>query len=347
MSILASRFLNGGCVALGCLGVMVFSPGTLSGAIIAHYSFDEGTGQTVADSTGATSGQLGSSTESDSADPTFVTGKIGDYSLDFGGSDYVYCGKNNVVTNLAGEKTFSFWTAYQTTDRVDGFLGVDSNRAESRWYLDDNFHGDDLRIYRQADSSSSYLLTTESNVLRTDAWQHVVVIDDGAGWKGYVDGVAVTASTVGASFDFTSFSDPGDVAFWIGRGRHGGNPITLLGQMDDVSVWDNALSATEVQALFGLGNDERLNYNAAQVQDLLGLYETGSGVVTIGDWRWYYAEDIITPAGQLSYADSQYSLALAGDGTGLVGIPEPSAFLLLVAGMTALLLRRSRRDMLR
>ncbi|MDZ7617950.1 MAG: LamG-like jellyroll fold domain-containing protein, partial [Patescibacteria group bacterium] len=319
----------------------VVAPAGLRGAIIGHWSFDEGTGQTVADSTGANAGRLGSSTGSDSADPTFVAGKIGDYALSFDGGDYVHCGTNNVLTNLAGQKTFSFWTAYQTTTRSDGFLGVDNSTAQNRWYFDDNFQGDDLRVYRQVGDTASVLLSTNADVLKTDRWQHVVLVDNGVNLIAYVDGAAVTGPT-GSSFDFSSFADPVNTAFWIGRGRHAGGTVTLLGHMDDVSVWNNALTATEVLALCELGNDAVLNYSASQVEQLFNLYEAGSGVVALGDWRWRYAEDIGTPPGVLSFSDSQYAIALAANGSGLIGVPEPSAMFLLVAGVLVLLARRSR-----
>ncbi len=340
MNVATNRLSKSGAVLTLSLLLAVVGSEKLPGAIIGHWSFDEGSGQTVADSTGANAGRLGSSTGSDSADPTFVAGKIGDYALSFDGGDYVHCGTNNVLTNLAGKKTFSFWTAYQTTARSDGFLGVDDNTAQNRWYFDDNFQGDDLRVYRQVGDTASVLLSTNADVLKTDRWQHVVLVDNGVNLIAYVDGVAVTSPT-GTSFDFTSFTNPANTAFWIGRGRHAGGTVTLLGHMDDVSVWNNALTATEVLALCALGDDPVLNYNASQVEQLFNLYEAGSGGVAFGDWRWRYAEDIGTPLGVLSFSDSHYTIALAADGSGLIGVPEPSAMFLLAACVLVLLSRRS------
>ena len=56
-----------------------------------------------------------------------------------------------VGITLSTTKTFSFWANVQPRGpgATSGYIGVDNNTAESRWYVDDNFNGDGARIYRE------------------------------------------------------------------------------------------------------------------------------------------------------------------------------------------------------
>jgi len=221
--------------------------------LISHWTFDEGTGQTAADSVGNNDATLGATGGAGSDDPTWASGKIGSGALHFDGGDHVDGGNNNTVTNLSGPKSFTFWTVHQEPDRVDGFLGVDNNTSNNRWYIDDNYRSDDIRIYKNIDGSSAYLLTTSNDCLANDAWQQVTIVDDGNRWKAYVNGVFKGQGDAGLSFDFTDFSAPAsEIAFSIGRVRFSGSFERLRGEMDDVGVWATWSYATGLTTDLGV-----------------------------------------------------------------------------------------------
>jgi hypothetical protein len=82
-------------------------------------------------------------------------------------------------------------------------------------------------------------------------WYHVVGVRDSV--KGelrlYVDGVLAGQ----ASACHPQAAATGNTV--IGRGKYGGNPVDYLdGTVDQVHLYDRALSATEIKALYDSGN---------------------------------------------------------------------------------------------
>ncbi|ETR67616.1 MAG: hypothetical protein OMM_11395, partial [Candidatus Magnetoglobus multicellularis str. Araruama] len=84
--------------------------------------------------------------------------------------------------------------------------------------------------------------TTDSNVLTANMWHHVVVTGDGSQYKCYVNGIAVGISTE------NSFELPPNATanLYIGT-WYTESTREYHGQMDEVSIWNVALSEAEVR----------------------------------------------------------------------------------------------------
>ena len=83
--------------------------------------------------------------------------------------------------------------------------------------------------------------------LATGAWKHVAVTLAGSTGTLYVDGVQVGQNT---SMTLKPSSLGSTTQNWIGRSEYSSDPY-LDGQIDDFRIYDRALSAAEVQALYG------------------------------------------------------------------------------------------------
>jgi hypothetical protein len=105
---------------------VVTNPDTQSGTLtngftytglITHWTFDEGTGQTAADSVGTNDGTLGSTTGAEANDPTWVC-VTGGNALSFDGSDDAVGIPNDASLNFGAGQSFSFsaWVKYAGTD---------------------------------------------------------------------------------------------------------------------------------------------------------------------------------------------------------------------------------------
>lgn len=94
------------------------------------------------------------------------------------------------------------------------------------------------------------------NVLATNRWQHVAAIYDGNSMKMEVNGVLVPLSiSVG------QYSGPvlvNDVPLRLGR-RASPNDLWFLGQMDDIRIYNRAMSTNEVQQLYVYESGPRVN----------------------------------------------------------------------------------------
>jgi len=173
-----------------------FAPGP-----VAHYTFDEGEGQSANDISGNdNTGTLGSSTGVDASDPAWTQGKYGK-ALSFDGTDdYVDAGNKEVFKPNLGSYTVEAWarSSQNINERIVSVRDDSTSpiRTGFELYADSGKYRFDLTDgtggYQTVSTSSSY----------DNLWHHVVgVIDRGNNLnKLYVDGVlenTYTISTLG------------------------------------------------------------------------------------------------------------------------------------------------------
>jgi hypothetical protein len=99
-------------------------------------------------------------------------------------------------------------------------------------------------------------------IIPTGQWSHVVIVFENQSTAYlYVDGVAITLTTVVANLT-SSMSNTS--VFQMGDGLGVGYPYD--GQVDDTSVWDIALSLSEVQEIFNSGSPGDLSTHSQNAQ---------------------------------------------------------------------------------
>lgn len=98
-------------------------------ASLAHqWLFDEGSGQVAADSIGSLDGQLGNTTGSDTADPSWIAGG----GISTTSDDYVVCGD----TGIASGDAFTIGVIAKTTTPLEDFNVVVSTRNQTGGNVD-------------------------------------------------------------------------------------------------------------------------------------------------------------------------------------------------------------------
>ncbi|MDY0169581.1 MAG: LamG-like jellyroll fold domain-containing protein, partial [Thermoguttaceae bacterium] len=309
-------------IALDSTGAGITAPNNL----IAYWRFDEASGSVAVDS--SASGLDGTLKGTGGNTPTRMDGKFGGaLSLNYANQEHVEIGSNNAVTNLSGEKTFAFWVRMESREggnNASPFLGIDDGTSGSRWFIDDNNMGGYIRM-GGGGITGGFTLGSSTLKLNYDeeAWQHVVVTDDGSGSGGtrvYIDGQRVGTS---GSFDYSNLSV--DSVLRLGMGRHSGGYRHMHGGLDDFGVWNVALTEPQVKALYTLGNNPDINHDLGQVQALFDGYDAGNGSVRHGSLQWEYATGIRTRGaelGEVFKADGRYVVALDNAGTGFVANAE-------------------------
>lgn len=284
--------------------------------IVSHWSFDEGAGGVALDLIGGIDGTLGGTTA-----PNWIAGKLGG-ALDFdrANNQVILAGSNNSVTNLSGARSFSFWTnpRHDGSLSSNGFLGIDNVTQDNRWYIDDNNMGGAIRI--------SGGVGTASNALSyAGNWQHIVISSDssGSGTKVYANG-QLKGSLAGA-INYSSL--PNTSVLKIGAALHVGTEGLgyryLDGALDDVAVWDEALTAGQAMALYSLADTADLAYAADKAQQLFALHSTVSPhAKTFAGVTWTRATGLNTDLGKVVQVGDNYLLKLDGAGTGVIGQPD-------------------------
>lgn len=320
--------------ALAALAPMLF-PGNAEATLVSYLPLDNATGVTLNNGAAITSGGQG---------------KFGEAASFDGTNDWAFVNAGNPVSGT-GARTVSVWVyqnagATATALRTPVAFGV--NGTGTKWEVDiDNDNGGievGIGAGRTIDSGLSGL---------TGSWALIVTTLPTAGGNikavnAYFNGSLRTNTTTQITAVNTSATNPlTDTAFRLGTsvnnatGNTAPNIQFFGGLVDDVAVWNVALTAGEIKGLYDVGMSIDLSYTADIFDLLRQRHAAATGSTTIGALQWTYATGLSGPAGLTSGPGGHTLVLDAVNGTGLMAIPEPSALLLGGVGLLALL-RRNR-----
>jgi hypothetical protein len=200
-------------------------------SLVLHWSLDDMPGGTVEDA--STNGHDGTVNGAVAA-----AGAVNGCLVFDGTDDYVTCA---LPTWDAPQYTVCAWAKAATVGQAQ-FRSIfnNSNTAvDSTMQID--VDGGTPGTYR---AHFKTVMVTIGTV--TTSWQHVAVTYDGTSVRTYLDGVLVIQQTVVHAEAGTVFS-----RFEIGRNR--GNNQYFAGSIDDVRIFDQALSGTTIAQLASMG----------------------------------------------------------------------------------------------
>ncbi|MDD5688252.1 MAG: hypothetical protein PHE88_10520 [Elusimicrobia bacterium] len=153
-----------------------------------------------------------------------------------GSGDYVNCGNAASFGNLVNKITISLWS-YQITAQ-GGTIKIAVGRS-SDWEFGDCGNGTDWGFYSSALSGGGWV--SGGVVTTRNAWHHMVFTYDGAAGRIYKDGVlAVEKARVGNL----------NVTANILIGQLGSSNFYFDGYLDEVGIWDRALSPEEIAVMY-------------------------------------------------------------------------------------------------
>ncbi|MHC4584852.1 MAG: LamG domain-containing protein [Planctomycetota bacterium] len=230
----------------GGSGVMYFDDikvTSTSSSLVSHWQFDEGTGSAAFDSWGSNDGTI--------TGASWVNGLIGD-ALDFDGSgDYVNVGNDDSleidITN--SNVTISAWIYPKVLDNYEPvFVADDYDGAYYGYMLMITPNGKVWLTYGDGTGVdlNSRKTKTGTTSLQTDTWYHVVgVIRGGTDMSIFINGLddGGEYSGNGGEVSYSSASAS------IGRVRFGTLDNEFNGSLDDVMVFNRALTEGEVRLL--------------------------------------------------------------------------------------------------
>lgn len=206
---------------------------------IAYYRLDDASGTSAADATG--SGNTGTLTNS----PTWTTGQInGALSFATASTQYVDLGTGinpAAISYTAWIKATSFPNSYNCVlARSDAGVNYTAMLIKSTGKLA-------FYVGNSAPTHVSSYDGVGSNTLSTGTWYFIALtFDSTSGLKGYVN--ASLDSSSGSAFA----TDTSAISTYIG-----GQPATagryFNGIIDEVGIWNRALTSTEVSDLYNSG----------------------------------------------------------------------------------------------
>lgn len=238
-------------LASGIVGLAIPCPA----ALVAHYKFDETTGTTATNQiSGGTTGNVGTAVTVGVAG---ISGTAYRFAGTSAAQNFVDMGNANFFTaiNAAGTMSFSAWI--KTTDTTDNrntvvFAGNDTATniyADMGVSAQPGFVG--MATARNRPSGTPNNSVQATGVYGTTAindgnWHHIAMTVDlaAATLRLYVDGALQNTQTM-AIATFPTFNN-----FEVGRLGRSAPADPFQGDIDDVQVYSNTLSAAEVQYLY-------------------------------------------------------------------------------------------------
>ena len=242
-----------------------------SNGLVGYWSFEDATGTKATDFSG--NGNTGTLTNMEAAD--WVQGKRGK-ALSFDGSDeYVDLGTSAGNFNNTDSFSVSAWINANTlnsTNRciVNRVTGSPANGWEMRITTANKVR------FLLASTSANYN-GQDTTVLSTNTWYHVVGTWNGSDAKIFLNGVEDTSTPITQNSVGTI---TGTRTLAVGA-----NAITsssyFPGSIDDVRIYNRALSATEVSALYNSGaTTAKPTIKTVSRQGLVGYWSFEDGTST-------------------------------------------------------------------
>ena len=212
---------------LTCLSI------SLTGAnLLHHWTFDEGSGNLVADSVGSANMSINGSSTS------WTNGKAGG-AFTFDGSNYAKTTVSDSVTNPSSSVA------------ITGWFKASANVADRSWLfqIESNYG---MRISNNGRLQLSFNGSVSSapewgNPINDGLWHHFVAQNDGTTTQLYIDGFSVGSRAQSVSSLTNGFRHSA-----IGA-RQSGQAI-FAGTFDDIRYYDAVLTQSEISALAQISN---------------------------------------------------------------------------------------------
>ena len=246
--------------------------------LVAHWTLDEATGDAIADSTG---NHPGTNHGLALGQPGVLAGaaafnNVEDDFIDCGQTLQLDAGNQATVAAFVAPESFNPSDAKNRANSRNGILG--DSGARFIFTLSDQ--GRLVFIWDAADRKFQTIITDPGDTVPLSAYSHVAVTRNGSTTMLFIDGVVKKMTSTALSDNFVRFGP-------IELGRvNGSSGRDFHGRIDDVRVYNRALSATEIRELaganrlpsreFGQGRLDRLEHNNPGLAVDLG----------VGLWAW-------------------------------------------------------------
>lgn len=173
---------------------------------------------------------------------TFTAGEVGQ-AFSFDGIDDIVLAPATGFPTGAAPRTVAFWSKISPSDDTTTGFAYSTDASGKGFYVFPSHweNGGKLTFSGHGTAYDVFALTD----LRDGLYHHVAVTYDGAIVTVYADGVPVASG----SFDLDTGISAG-----TSIGGRGYPEQSLTGEVDEVAIWNRALSASEIQAMFSAGS---------------------------------------------------------------------------------------------
>ena len=249
---------------------------TYADGLVGQWLLGEGTGSVAYDTSG-------NENHGTTTGATYAGGYIGAGMYFDGLGDYVEITGNPEELQITGALTISTWVK-SSTGAVQAHIVSRDDLVNRDYFLRDR--GADPWRFGVFNSGTEYKVDTTATGLNDNEWHHIVgVFIPDVGLYIYVDGVLDgTENSVPSSIDNDA------VNLWIGA-TNGGNYFG--GFMDELMIWDRALSSYEIYNLYLSSYDLHENeYYQSSFGSFAGVEDAYVNPTTVVSLEAIYSDSI-------------------------------------------------------
>jgi hypothetical protein len=188
-------------------------------------------------------------------EPIFVEGvDIMALQLD-GVDDYVDCGNPSMLDFGTGDFTISAWINMTATERGTVYAKGGDNSGGVRYTFAMGEGNNDGKMTLTTDDDSTKVQAMGDTIVNDGTWHHVATMRSGTDLLVYVDGALDGTNTVPEGYDLSGTSQANALIGAITDARDATGATLekfFAGIIDDVRIYNRALSAEEVLFLAGM-----------------------------------------------------------------------------------------------
>lgn len=208
---------------------------------VAYYKLDESSGNATDSIKGLVATNTGTA--------TYTAGKINNALTLNGSSQYL-----SATLALTGFTAYSVsgWVKRSAINTYHAVVVQTDNVSHNAQFRITDGNKLQFILTTSADTT----ITGSTNLTSTSTWYHVVATYNGSNLNLYVDG-----SSDATPVAKTGTINTNDTTLGIGAYITGGLQIPFAGQIDEVAIFNRALSSTEVTALYNSGNGKQYPFS--------------------------------------------------------------------------------------
>lgn len=241
-------------------GLERLNKGPSNNGLVGYWSFNEGTSTKAFDYSGnGNTGTLTNMSAPATATSGWGNGKLGG-GLNFDGvDDYVDTGDNTALNFGTGDFTVSAWVYNTSQNTRDQFLGKDTTTGGRQFSCGLNGNsvgGISAGVISCAIFSASTPVyagvITSAGALSPNVWHQIVFERVSGTLYLFLDGVSLSVTTTGNTAASLSVQDTTG-PMQIGARQYPGSQDYFAGKIDEVRIYNRALSITEIKNLYTAG----------------------------------------------------------------------------------------------
>lgn len=208
-------------------------------SLVAWWKFDEGSGTTANDfSDNGLDGTLKNG-------PKYVNGKSGK-ALEFDGSDDRVEIAHDSKFDFKSKMSVVVWVNPNSTVNELPVICKGNGGGGESFCVD--IYNNAIRFFRRYNNGVNYVALSTTKIA-TGYWYHIVGVSDGSNVILYVNGTKYSSSAFSGTFDTNSH----EVTIGSRQSRSSSYDYNLKGMIDEVGIYSDALSSTEVKDLYNRG----------------------------------------------------------------------------------------------